>query len=78
MRQAQAYFLMLGITGTDFMGPDLPGEISQGSKNLAGAALGSLLAIGLIECVGQVKSPREDAKGRKVNVYRVITNKPVS
>lgn len=70
MQGAQAALLMIGLRG-DFSGASLPAEISNGSKNLAGAACGALLAQGLIESVGRVKSPHPDAKGRKVNLYRI-------
>lgn len=70
MKSAQAALLYLGLRG-DFTGAHLPGEITQGSKHIAGAACGALQAQGLIEPVGRIKSPHADAKGRRVNLYRI-------
>jgi hypothetical protein len=71
MKSAQAALLMIGLRGEDFLASDLPGEITNGSKHLAGAATGALVALGLIECVGRVKSPDVRAKGRKLDVWRI-------
>ena len=71
MKSAQAGLLMIGLRGGDFSGADLPAELTNGSKHLAGAACGALLAQGLIESVGRIKSPHESAKGRKLNLYRI-------
>lgn len=71
MKSAQACLLMIGLRGIDFSGADLPAELTNGSKHLAGAACGAFLAQGLIEAVGRIKSPHPDAKGRKLNLYRI-------
>lgn len=71
MKSAQAALIMLGLRGLDFSGADLPGELTNGSKHLAGAACGALLAQGLIESCGRIKSPHPNAKGRRLNVYRI-------
>lgn len=71
MQSAQAALLMIGITGRDFMASDLPAEVTNGSRHLAGAATGALVAQELIECVGRVKSPDPKAKGRKLDVWRI-------
>lgn len=73
MRRVQAALLMIGLTGAEFTAADLPGEVTEGSKHIAGAATGSLVAIGLLTVVDRIKSPRPDAKGRRVDVLR-ITN----
>ena len=75
MQNAQAALLLIGLEGGDFMASDLPGEVTNGSKHLAGAATGALVALGLIECVGRVKSPRPEAKGRKLDVWRIPSDK---
>lgn len=70
MQSAQAGLLYLGFQG-DFTAADLPGELTNGSRHIAGAATGALVAQELIECVGRVKSPTPSAKGRKVDVWRI-------
>ncbi len=75
MHSACAALLMIGLRGQDFTGADLPGELTQGSKTLAGCACGYLTAAGLVECVGRIKSPNPDAKGRKVNQLRIPADK---
>lgn len=71
MKQAQAALLMIGLRGLDFTGADLPSDVTNGSRHIAGAAVGSLVAIGLLEVVGRVKSPNPDAKGRKLDLLRI-------
>lgn len=75
MHAACATLLVLGLQGQTFSGADLPAEITQGSKTLAGCACGYLTAAGLVECVGRIQSPHPDAKGRKVNELRIPTDK---
>lgn len=75
MKSAQAALLMIGLRGEDFLASDLPGEVTNGSKHLAGAATGALVAAGLIECVGRVPSPDPRAKGRKLDVWRIPSAK---
>jgi hypothetical protein len=62
---------MIGLRGHDFMARDLPAEITNGSRHLAGAATGALIAQGIVEVVGRVKSPDPRAKGRKLDVLRI-------
>ena len=71
MRRAQAALLTLAIQHPTCTAADLPGELTNGSKSLAGCASGALIAMNLLECVGRVKSPHKDAKGRKLNVLAV-------
>ncbi|MFZ2643181.1 MAG: hypothetical protein WA117_19470 [Verrucomicrobiia bacterium] len=68
MRRAQAALLYMALEGGTFTAADLPGEITGGSKHLAGAATGSLIAIGLLVAKGRVKSPDVSAKGRKLDL----------
>ncbi len=75
MRLAQACLLLIGIKGRDFTGADVHPDISQGSRHLAGCACGALAAQGLIECVGRAKSPNLNAKGRKLDVWRIPPDK---
>ena len=75
MRRACAALLLIGLNGVTFTGADLPGELTNGSKTLAGCACGALTAQGLVECVGRVKSPHPDAKGRKVNLLQIPADK---
>lgn len=75
MDRACAALLLIGIRGQTFTGADLPAELTNGSKTLAGCACGSLVAQGLVECVGRVKSPHPDAKGRKVNLLQIPANR---
>lgn len=70
MRRAQAALLYMGLRGGEFMAADLPGEITNGSKHLAGAATGALVALGLLTVTRRVKSPDPRAKGRKLNVLQ--------
>ncbi len=71
MKSAQAALLLIGLRGIEFTAADLPGEVCNGSRHLAGAATGSLVAIGLLEVTGRVKSPHENAKGRKLDLLRI-------
>jgi len=71
MVPVQAALLHLALKGQDFTARDLPGEITQGSKHIAGAATGALIAQGLLVVVGRVKSPDPLAKGRKLDVLRL-------
>lgn len=68
MRRAQAALLYMALEGGMFTAADLPGEITGGSKHLAGAATGALISIGLLVAKGRVKSPDASAKGRKLDL----------
>ena len=73
MKRVQAALLMLGFQNVDYTAADLPDELTGGSKHIAGAATGGLVATGLLTVVGRVKSPNENAKGRKLDLLR-LTN----
>lgn len=75
MRTAQAALLMIGLRAQTFTGADLPAEVTNGNRHLAGAATGSLIALGLLEVVGRVKSPNPDAKGRKLDLLSLPESK---
>lgn len=75
MVRAQACLLLIGLRGLDFTAADLPADVTNGSRHLAGAACGALIAQGLIDVVGREKSPNPDAKGRKVDTLRIPSNK---
>lgn len=75
MKRAQAALLYLGLQGYDFTAADLPAEVTEGSAHLAGAATGALVAQGLLTVVGRVKSPKPDAKGRKLDVLRLTDDR---
>jgi hypothetical protein len=75
MQAAQAALLLIGLRGGDFTAAELPGEVCGGSPHIAGAATGALISIGLLEVVGRVKSPRPNAKGRKLDLLRVPSAK---
>ena len=72
---AQAALLHLALRGLDFTAADLPGEVTGGSKHVPGAATGALISQGLIVVVDRIKSPRVEAKGRKLDVLRLAAGK---
>lgn len=71
MVSCQAALLCIGLRGQTFTGADIPAELTSGSKHIAGCATGGLVAIGLLEVVGRVKSPNPDAKGRKLDLLQI-------
>lgn len=73
MRRVQAALLMLGFTGQDYTAADIPDELTEGSRHIAGAATGSLIAIGLLTVTRREKSPEAKAKGRKLDVLRLTS-----
>ena len=75
MLRTQATLLYMALKDVEFSAADIPGEITNGNTHLAGAATGALIAQGLIEVVGRVKSPLPSAKGRKLDVLRLAQNK---
>lgn len=75
MVTAQGALLHLALQGLDFTAADLPAEVTGDSKHIAGAATGALISQGLLVVVGRQKSPRPDAKGRKLDVLRMAPNK---
>ena len=72
MRRVQAALLMLGLQGLDYTAADIPDELTEGSQHIAGAATGSLVAIGLLSVIGRIKSPDAKAKGRKLDLLRLL------
>ena len=73
MTRCQAALLMLGLNGGEFTAAALPGELTEGNRHVAGAATGSLVATGLLTVTGRIKSPIENAKGRKLDVLRLAS-----
>ena len=73
MRRAQAALLMLGFSGQDYSAADLPDEVTEGSRHLAGAATGSLISIGLLTVIRREKSPEKKAKGRKLDILQLTS-----
>jgi hypothetical protein len=71
MRRAQAALLLLAMREREFTAADLPGEITNGSRHIAGAATGALISDGLLRVVGRVKSPNPNAKGRKLDLLKL-------
>lgn len=72
---AKAGLLAMALRGQDFTAADLPADLTEGSKHRAGAATGSLVAMGLLIAVDRVKSTKENAKGRRVDVLRLAPGK---
>lgn len=75
MVMAQAALLHMALRGEDFDASMLPGEVTQGSKHIAGAATGALISQGLIIVTRRIKSPRPEARGRKLDVLRLAPGK---
>lgn len=75
MVAVQAALLRMSLDGLDFTAADLPGEVTNGSKHIAGAATGALVAQGLLIVVDRIKSPDPKAKGRKLDVLRMAAGK---
>jgi len=75
VRQGQAYLLMIGLSGKEFSGADLPKEIVGDSIHLSGIICGTLQKIGLAEYVSRIVSPHPEAHRRKINSYRIPANK---
>lgn len=73
MKRAQAALLMMGFKNQDYTAADLPDELTDGNHHIAGAATGSLIAIGLLTVVRRIPSPEKKAKGRKLDVLRLTS-----
>lgn len=71
MEKAQAALLMMALTCVEVTAYDIPREITNGSRHLAGAAVGALIAQGLLVVERRIKSPDVRAKGRKLDVLRI-------
>jgi hypothetical protein len=74
MKRAKAALLLFSLRQVDFTAAVLPAEITNGSRHLAGAATGSLIAEGFLKVVGRVKSPHSNAKGRKLDLLRGVSS----
>lgn len=75
MIMAQAALLHMALKGEEFDASMLPGEITEGSKHIAGAATGALISQGLLIVTRRIKSPSASAKGRKLDVLRLAQGK---
>jgi len=75
MNAAMGALLMIGLRQHTFTAADMPGEVCGGSRHVAGAATGGLIAAGLLEVVGRVKSPHANAKGRKLDLLQIAPGK---
>lgn len=72
MRRAQGALLTLALEAAGpITAAEIPGEITNGSRHLAGAATGALIAQDLLVVVGRTKSSRPEAKGRKLDLLSV-------
>lgn len=75
VQQAQAFLLMSALQEDETTGAAIPGEILQGSKHVSGAAVRTLLEIGLLEATGYTPSPNKNAHGRIVRTLRIPEGK---
>lgn len=75
MLAVQGALLHLALSGRDFTAAEIPDVLVNGSKNLAGCASGALVAQGLLIVVARVPSPKPNAKGRKLDLFRLAPNK---
>lgn len=71
MTAVQGAMLALALDGRTITAVDIPDILVAGSTHLAGAACGALVALDLLEVVGRVKSPKPNAKGRKLDQFRL-------
>ncbi len=71
MRRCQAALLMIGFARMDYSAADIPAELTEGSKHIAGCATGALVSIGLLNVIRREKSPDPKAKGRKLDILRL-------
>jgi hypothetical protein len=71
MRRCQAALLMIGFAGKDYSAADIPAELTDGSRHIAGAATGALVSIGLLNVIRREQSPDPKAKGRKLDILRL-------
>lgn len=75
MLRAQAALLALGLKYLDFTAASIPAEITNGSKHVAGAATGALIAAGFLQVIDRIPSPDPKAKGRKLDLLRLAAGK---
>lgn len=73
MVRAQAALLLIGLEHAEFTAADLPGEITEGSRHIAGASCGALVAMELLTVTRRIKSPDPKAKGRKLDVFTLAS-----
>lgn len=71
MLETKGALLILGLRYPEFTAADLPQ--GYGGTHLSGAATGALVAEGLLEVCGRIKSPKPNAKGRKLDVLRLVS-----
>lgn len=65
LKSCQCALILMGLRGEEFSGALIPAELTNGSRSLAGCAVGSLITMGLAEAVRYEKSPHKPAQGRK-------------
>ena len=70
MIRAQAALLLIGLQHPEFTAADLPAEVVV-NKHISGAATGALIAQGLLQVCGRVKSTHPSAKGRKLDLLQL-------
>lgn len=70
-----AALLLIGCKLATFDAGMVPAELCGHSKTALGIATGSLLAQGLLEVCGRVRSSSPAANGRKVNQIRIPEGK---
>ena len=67
--------LLIGLRQSSFSAAEVPRELTNGDKHIAGLATKGLLKMGLVEKVGYIPSPNADAKGRPVLALRIPNDK---
>ncbi len=72
MLAAQSVLLMIGLKAHEFTAADIPRDVTNGDKHVSGCASGSLVATGLLTVIRREKSPDPKAKGRKLDVFRLV------
>lgn len=80
LHRAQAALLLIGLQGVDFNAGELPGELctkpdGTPDAHIAGMACASLAAQNLIVGIGRVRSSSPLANGRKVNLWRIPSDR---
>lgn len=78
MRDAKVFLVALALADEEFTATALPESITAGSTHLAGAACGSLVSLDLLAVVGRRQSEKANAKGRKVDVFRLSPGRRVA
>lgn len=73
MARAQAALLLIGLEKSEFTAAELPCEVTEGNRHVAGAASGNLVATGMLTVTRRIKSPDPRAKGRKLDVFTLAS-----